>query len=145
MATKLNHLTVSGDFENLAVIGDFVNRAAAEAKLDDRATYAMQMAVDEACTNIIEHAYRGEGRGQIELRYEVRQDGLEIVILDQGAPFDPEEVADLDTTAPLSERSKRGMGIFFIRRLVDQVEYEFDTPRGNQLTLFKRQEQDDAR
>ncbi len=137
MASKHNQLAVSGHLKNLAVIGDFINQAALEANLDDRATYAIQMAVDEACTNIIEHAYGGEGRGQIELNYEIEPDGLKVVIYDQGNPFDPSKVPELDTQAPLSERSLRGMGIFFIQRLVDRVEYEFGTDRGNQLILFK--------
>ncbi len=138
MIISENQLTVSGYFENLAKIGDFIGQASAQAELGDRAAYALQMAVDEACTNIIEHAYGGQGRGQIHLTYHIRKDGLQVIIYDQGTPFDPSQIPKLDTQAPLPERSSRGMGLFFIRKLVDSFEFKFGTPAGNQLILFKR-------
>ena len=139
MAAK-NQLTVSGHFKNLSQIGDFVTAAAVRAGLDERAVYAVQMAVDEACTNVIQHAYGGEGEGQIRLVCHVRADGLEVTIYDRGQPFDPSRVPELNTKAPLSERARGGMGMFFMRRLLDSVEYRFNTPEGNQLILFKRRE-----
>lgn len=135
-----NQITVSGHFKNLAKIADFIEQAARQAGLDDQAAYAVQMAVDEACSNIIEHGYGGEGRGSIRLACQIQKDGLQIRIHDQARPFDPSQVPPLDTDAPLSERKPRGMGLFFIRQLVDQVEFEFDPPHGNRLTLFKRRE-----
>lgn len=139
MASK-NELTVVGNFENLARISHFIEQAAAGAGLDERSVYAMQMAVDEACTNIIEHAYGGEGQGDLRLICTAKKDGLQVVIYDQGTPFDPAQVPELDTEAPLHERQAGGMGLFFIRKLVDQVEFKFGTPQGNQLILFKRRE-----
>ena len=136
-----HHLTVSGYFENLAAIAEFISQAAGQARLDDKTSYALQMAVDEACTNIIEHAYGGEGIGSIQLTYEVRADGLEVIICDQGRPCDPSEVPELDTEAGLTERQARGMGLFFIYELVDKVKFEFGTAQGNRLTLFIRRKQ----
>jgi serine/threonine-protein kinase RsbW len=136
-----NQITVSGHFKNLAKIGDFIERAARQAGLDDQAAYAVQMAVDEACSNIIEHGYGGEGRGSIQLVCQIQKDGLQVMIRDQARPFDPSQVPQLDTEAPLSERKPRGMGLFFIRQLVDTAKFEFDPPHGNRLTLFKRREQ----
>ena len=131
-------LTVPGQFENLAKINEFVERMAAQAQLDDRASYAMQMAVDEACTNIIEHAYGGEGPNPIRLIGEPGQDGLAIIICDQGRPFTPTQPPTLDTQAPLEKRQPGGMGLFFIYKLVDHVEFEIGTAEGNRLRLFKR-------
>jgi serine/threonine-protein kinase RsbW len=135
-----NELRVAGNFENLAQISHFIKQAATQAGLDDRGTYAMQMAVDEACTNIIEHAYGGENKGELRLSCTVKKDGLQVIIYDQGMPFDPSQVPELDTAAPLHERQTGGMGLFFIRKLVDQAEFKFGTPQGNQLMLFKRRE-----
>ncbi len=135
-----NQLTVSGHFKNLSRISDFVTAAAVRAGLDERAVYAVQMAVDEACTNVIQHAYGGEGEGQIRLVCHARVDGLEVIIYDQGQAFDPSQVPELNTQAPLSERALGGMGMFFMRRLLDNVEYHFNTSEGNQLILFKRRE-----
>jgi serine/threonine-protein kinase RsbW len=139
MAAK-NELMVAGYFKNLARIGDFIEQAAVQAGLDERGVYAIQMAVDEACTNIIEHAYGGEGKGQIRLIYTASKAGLQVVIYDHGASFNPAEVPELNTNAPLEERELGGMGLFFIRNLVDRAEFKFGTPQGNQLILFKRRE-----
>lgn len=137
---RSKQLTVEGDLKNLARIGEFVGEAASQAGLADRAAYAARMAVDEACTNIIEHAYGGEGRGQIRLVCQIQADGLRIIIYDQGESFSPTNVPELDTEAPLEARPLGGMGLFFIRSLMDQVEFTFGTPEGNRLTLFKRRE-----
>ncbi len=133
-----NELVVPGYFENLTVISDFIVQAAAGAGLDERAVYAVQMAVDEACTNIIQHAYGGEGRGSIRLVYHVQPDGFQVTIYDQGKPFDPAQVPQFNPTLPLDQRPKGGMGLFLIRRSVDRVEFKFGTPDGNQLLLFKQ-------
>lgn len=138
MTISEDQLTVSGHFENLAKISDFIGHAAAQTGLDEKATYAIQLAVDEACANIIEHGYEGEGRGQIHLTYRIKEDGLQVVIYDQGKPFDPSQVPEPDIHAPLSERAPRGLGLFFIRNMVDSFEFKFGTHKGNQLILFKR-------
>jgi serine/threonine-protein kinase RsbW len=137
MSSK-HKLTVTGDFNNLARIADFINEIAVQAGLDDKACYAVQMAVDEACTNVIEHAYGGEGKGKIQLDCQIQAEGLQVTIIDRGAPFDPEQIPPLNTKAPITERSRRGMGVFFIHKLMDRVEYKFNTSQGNQLILFKR-------
>jgi len=135
-----NQLTIGGYFKNLIEISNFVGQAAVQAGLDERGVYAVKMAVDEACTNIIKHAYGGEGRGQIRLTCKVQIDGLQVTIYDQGKPFSPSQIPQLDTQAPLEARQSGGMGMYFIRTLMDDVEFEFGTPRGNQLKLFKRRE-----
>jgi serine/threonine-protein kinase RsbW len=133
-----DELIVPGYFENLSYIADFVAQAARQAGLDERAMYGIQMAVDEACTNIIEHAYGGEGKGSIRLICQNQPEGLQVTIYDQGIPFDPAQVPELNTQAPLDERQVGGMGLFFIYRLADRVEFTFGAPQGNQLILFKR-------
>jgi serine/threonine-protein kinase RsbW len=131
-------LTIAGYFKNLAKIGEFIEQAATRAGLDDHGIYAIQMAVDEACTNIIEHAYGGEGKGQIRLTCAVKKDGLQVIIYDHGIAFDPSQVPELNILAPLEERPEGGMGLFFMRKLVDRVEFKFGTAQGNRLVLFKR-------
>jgi anti-sigma regulatory factor (Ser/Thr protein kinase) len=138
--TSPHELTVPGFFENLAQIGAFITQVATAAGLDERAVYAVQMAVDEACTNIIEHAYGSEGQGPIHLVCQNQPDGLQIDIYDQGQPFDPTQIPPLDPLTPLYQRQPGGMGFFFIHRLVDRVEFQFGTPAGNRLTLFKHRE-----
>jgi serine/threonine-protein kinase RsbW len=129
-----------GQFDSLATIGEFVTLAAEDAGLDERAAYAVQMAVDEACSNIIEHAYGGEGRGSIECTCRVDDDGLTVILRDYGCTFDPTKVPDPDLQADLAERTGGGLGIFFMRRLMDKVQFESTPDSGNLLTMVKHRE-----
>ncbi|HNT26305.1 MAG TPA: ATP-binding protein [Anaerolineales bacterium] len=129
--------TYSGHLKHLAAICDFVTEQAALAGLDEAQTYAVQLAVDEAATNIVEHAYGGEGRGSFSITCKVTAEGLKVVLKDGGAPFDPSSVPEPVTGVPLEELKSRGLGVFLIRQMMDEVTYQFG-PDGNKLTLFKR-------
>jgi serine/threonine-protein kinase RsbW len=141
--TDTYELTVTADAANLASIAEFVIETTAAAGFDEQTSYAVQMAVDEACANIIEHAYRESDNGRIRLVCDIGDDGLTISIFDWGTPFEPDAIPRLDPTLPLEERSNRGMGMFFIDNLMDTVDYRFNTPDGNRLTLFKRKQRDE--
>lgn len=125
-------------YENLAKISQFVIQAAREAGLDESATYAVQLAVDEAATNIIEHAYQNSGEGQIQCSCTVLSDGLKIVLKDHGIPFIPESVPEPNLNAPLEELKTRGLGLYMMRKVMDEVKFEFSPKSGNKLTMIKR-------
>jgi serine/threonine-protein kinase RsbW len=127
-----------GRYDSLAEIGDFVREIAIQAGLGNFATYAVEMAVDEACSNIIEHAYGGEGRGEIICTCKVNSQGLIIELEDHGKPFDPQLIADPDLNSGLDNHPSHGLGLFFIRQWMDQVEFEFKENDGNHLILFKK-------
>lgn len=130
--------TFPGRFDGLATIGEFVCRAAEGAGLDDRAVYEVQLAVDEACSNIIEHAYGGEGRGDIEITCRIGSEGLTVMLRDFGRPFDPTSISLPDLTASLQDRDLGGLGLYFMRRLMDEIDFEFTPDSGNVLTMVKR-------
>jgi serine/threonine-protein kinase RsbW len=132
--------TFPGQFESLAAISEFVTSAAEVTGLDARATYAVQLAVDEACSNIIEHAYQGEGRGSIQCTCHIGEEGLTIVLRDYGRPFDPDKVPVPNVDACLSERTGGGLGLYFMRQLMDVVHFELTPNLGNVLTMVKRKE-----
>ncbi len=129
-----------GCFESLEKISDLVVRAATKAGLDDRAVYAVQLAVDEACTNIIEHAYGGEGKGNIECSIQVCRGEIKIILRDHGLPFDPKKVRKPKTHVPLEDLEPRGLGIFFMRNMMDEVQFEFCSDV-NILTMVKRSQE----
>lgn len=133
-------LTLPGRFESLSAFGEFVAQAAEAAGLDERAVYGVQLAVDEACTNIIEHAYGGEDRGEIECTCRINDRGLTILLRDQGTSLDPTNVPEPDVHASLEERDSRGLGVYFIRQLMDEVHFECTPESGNVLTLVKHRE-----
>jgi len=132
--------TFPGRFDSLRRISEFVARFAGAAGLEPKVIYAVEMAVDEACTNIIEHAYGGEGRGDIECTCQVSSDGLTVRLRDYGRPFDPSSVPEPDINAGLDERREGGLGLYLIRKLMDEVRFEFTPDSGNVLTMVKRKE-----
>lgn len=137
---KPETLTFPGRFDSLAAISEFVSRAAEAAGLDERAVYAVQMATDEACSNIIKHAYGGEGRGVIECTCRVDDDRLIVMLRDHGRPFDPASVPEPDLNSDLEDRDICGLGLYFVHKLMDEVCFEFTPGSGNLLTMVKRRE-----
>ena len=136
-------ITFPGRFESLAEISEFVTDAARTAGLDACDVDAVQLAVDEACSNIVEHAYGGEGHGDIECTCRVNDDGLTIILRDQGHPFDPSLVPEPNTTCPSLDDETctgGGLGLYFMRQLMDQVDFEFEPDSGNVVTMVKRKE-----
>jgi serine/threonine-protein kinase RsbW len=129
-----------GQFSSLMAICKFIAQAAAAAGLDERATYAVQMAVDEACSNIIEHAYEGKETGAIGCTCEITPDSLVVTLNDHGRCFDPTNASEPDLSANLGDRTQGGLGIYFIRKLMDRVEYKYSPDCGNTLKLAKRRE-----
>lgn len=127
-----------GRYDSLALIGEFIRGMAHKAGLGNFAAYTVEMAVDEACSNIIEHAYGGEDRGEILFTCKVSKQGLTIILEDFGKPFDPEIIGDPDVSGPLEDRPNHGLGLYFIRQWMDEVDFEFKENSGNRLTLFKK-------
>jgi len=125
-------------YESLAAIGEFITTAAEQAGFDECTAYQIQLAIDEACANIIEHAYGEEGSGVIQCSYRIRDDALVVMLRDTGEPFDPETVPEPNLSANLEERTGGGLGLYLIRRIMDEVNFDFESERGNVLTLIKR-------
>lgn len=132
-------------FENLGRVRDFVAELAEKCGLEPAAVYAVQLAVDEAFTNIIEHAYGGESEEKIECMCQIEKDALVITLRDCGKPFDPSAVPEPDFEADLEEREVGGLGLYFIHQLMDDVQFIFvDQPETgktcNLLRMVKRKE-----
>jgi serine/threonine-protein kinase RsbW len=130
-------LSVGSDMKNLAVIAGFVTKVAEKLGLDEDETFALQMAIDEACSNVMEHAYCGRSDGKVWLQVQAEDDQVVVVIRDQGEPFDPKSVPRPDISAPLHKRQNGGLGLYLMEKLMDSVEWEFDPERGNTLTMRK--------
>jgi serine/threonine-protein kinase RsbW len=126
-----------GKYESLERIGDFVRNVAEDAGFQKFAMYSIEMAVDEACSNIIEHAYGGEGKGTIHCTCTANDSNLIIVLRDRGKPFDPSNVSQPNLSKELDDREAHGLGLFFIRQWMDEVSF---TSKGSEniLTMVKR-------
>lgn len=130
--------TFDASFDNLDEIRDLVGNAARQAGFSDKEVYAIQLAADEASSNIIEHAYAGVKGGKIEIELSIAGKELKITMKDQGKPFDPSSVPEPNVTADLSERKIGGLGMYLMRKLMDEVSYVSSTDTGNLLTMIKR-------
>ena len=131
--------TFPGRFDSLAAISEFTRRAAEAAGFDDAAIYQVQLAADEACTNIIEHAYGGEGQGEIECTVQIESTGLAMTFRDKGSPFDPTCVPQPDLCCALENREAGGLGVFLIHKLMDEVHFDC-ADSGNALTIVKHKD-----
>ncbi len=126
-------------FENLDHVREFVGQAAQKCGLDSSDIYAVQLAVDEAFTNIIEHAYGGECLDKIECKCQIAALDLTVTLRDCGSPFDPSAVPDPDLNADLEDRDIGGLGLYFIRQLMDEVEFSFmkDPETGRRCNVLR--------
>ncbi|HPR35097.1 MAG TPA: ATP-binding protein [Anaerolineaceae bacterium] len=123
--------------DQLIAISAFVMNAIKDSPFDSRQRYAIDLAVDEACANVIDHAYGGVEQGEIRISLDLTEIGLKIIIQDDGEPFDPKCVAEPDLTSPIETRCERGLGVFLIHEVMDGASYDFSTPGVNQLTMVK--------
>lgn len=131
-------MVVPARHDQLARLAAFAAAAAAEVGFDQTQINRIELAVDEACSNIIDHAYAGQP-GEIEIEVSGERDrNLLIVITDQGKPFDPDSVQEYVPTASIDDAKVGGLGLHLMRQTMDQVCFEFGVPGvGNRLTMEK--------
>jgi len=127
-------LELDAKLENLSRISDFIANSVRALGLYDRKVFDLQMAVDEACANIINHGYRDK-RGSIALSCRKKGKNIVVTITDEGTPFDPTSVKTPDLDAIMEEQEIAGLGIYFIKTLVDAVNYDYRAGK-NVLTLI---------
>lgn len=129
-------LTVPGNLDDLPAILSFMEQTCEQAGVDSALRFDLQLAVEEACCNVIEHAYAGKG-GEFSITFETRGHDVVITLRDRGQPFDPGQVAEPDMDRPLAERPIGGLGIHLMYQLMDEVRFTFSED-GNTLVMVKR-------
>jgi serine/threonine-protein kinase RsbW len=132
-------LTITNDTACLAPVRDMVQRAIVEGHCPDEWGMQVQLAVDEAVTNIIEHAYSGVGRGlgTITLCQTIAVDRYQMIIEDNGLSFEPQTHGEIDIHEHVRRGRSGGLGIFLMRRIMDVVDYSFEAGVCNRLLLIK--------
>jgi serine/threonine-protein kinase RsbW len=130
-------LRVPSGTEFLATIRDVTRRMAELAGCDATVAAQVALAVDEASTNVIEHAYRGAPDRSVELRFVLGGDELRVEIVDDGAPVDPRTLPEVDLARYASEGRKGGLGVHLMGRIMDTVTFR-RTARGNVCCMVKR-------
>jgi anti-sigma regulatory factor (Ser/Thr protein kinase) len=142
-----NRLTVPGRYDQINAICDFVAQGAEQAGLDADAAFHVQLACDEACTNIIEHAYGGESQGDIDVSWKINRQTFTITLKDKGQPFNPNSVETPNIPQHPNEIDQLkigGLGLHFMRRMMDELIFQFDEKSGNTLIMVKRIKPEEA-
>ncbi len=130
-------ITRAAYLESLNEFREFLREhCAALPGMDADRLYDVQLAVDEACTNIITHGYAGMDPGSIILDLETDPGKVTVSLTDFGHSFEPDDTAVPDLNAPTEVRELGGFGLFFIRQSVDGMEYRV-TEDGNTMILTK--------
>lgn len=135
--SKVRTLALAARYENVPVAAKFVVEAAKEMGFDEQAVFHCQMAVDEACTNIIEHAYgNDEEKGTFKLILDMQDERLVITLVDKGRRFDPDSVPAPVIDPDPSKMKPGGLGLHLMKQLMDEVTFSFED-NGNKLTMVK--------
>lgn len=133
----LLEITEPAHLDRLARLRSFVEAACEQTGVDPTTCFALQLAVDEVCTNIIVHGYADREPGSIHLSFQHDQGQVKITIIDQGCPFDPQQAPHPDLAADWEERKIGGMGIYLVQTIMDEICYQANTEQGNRLVLIK--------
>lgn len=123
VARSIYTLTIPSSTRYLEDARRFVETYAAQADFPDTTVQQFKMAVDEACTNIIEHAYGGEADHPIDIAVIVEPARFTVRIRDKGLAFDPATYQEPNLFEFAKKRRSGGFGVLIMRRLMDHVEY----------------------
>lgn len=122
----MKELTIDATVENIEVVTDFVNEQLEALSCPMKAQMQIDIAIDELFGNIANYAYDPEV-GPATVRVEVVDTPLSVVItfIDHGVPYDPLKQEDPDTTRTAEEREIGGLGIYIVKKSMDEISYEY--------------------
>jgi serine/threonine-protein kinase RsbW len=126
----------AAELEALELFRDFIEDTCQQAGISDQVCYDLKLAVDEACTNIIQHGYAGMNPGSMILKLKLLGDQVVVTITDFGHSFEPAEPPTPDVDAIMADQQSGGFGLHFIYQTMDIVHYEA-TAMGNDLRFVK--------
>jgi len=136
--TQKNYqLKIPSQSDNLAIIRDVVAKVASRIGFDTDEASKIELAVDEACTNVIKHAYANNSNKMIEVSIKVDQKKLIIIVADKGKGFNPDKIKLPDLNESIKEGRKGGLGLCLIKTLMDKVEFEIKPGSKNQVKMIK--------
>ena len=130
-------IVLNNDIQEVPLLATFVEGVCEEVGMDAATTMQMNLAMEEAVVNVMNYAYPIGEKGEIAIEATTDNGMLNFVIKDSGTPFDPTAKEDADTTLSAEERPIGGLGIFLVKQIMDNVNYEYKEGK-NVLTLSKR-------
>jgi len=140
MEKQTSSITLKASLENLETINSFLHKWAKKASLSARGENELLLAVEEVFVNIVKYAY-AESLGKVTIHCRMDEDNLILQIKDEGISFNPLQLPEPHLASCLKERKVGGLGVFLMRRFVDNVKYE-KQGKYNVLTLVKSKKKD---
>jgi serine/threonine-protein kinase RsbW len=131
-------LNISSNTEKLSAVREFVSDAARNFGFDDETVSKISLAVDEACTNIIKHAYEYAPNKELEIKVLTNKQQFEVIITHQGKLLDPKLITTPDMKEYLVHPRRGGLGIHLMRLLMDSVEYKIRDDKKCEVHLMKK-------
>ena len=136
MARSVYTLRIPSSTRYLEDVRRFVADHAARSGLPEGTVEEFKIAVDEACTNVIKHAYKGDEARQVDVAVIVEPDRFTVRIRDEGEAFNQASYEEPNLVEAVHRRRAGGLGVHIIRRLMDRVEYR-TRGRVNEVQLTK--------
>jgi serine/threonine-protein kinase RsbW len=130
-------LSVNSNTDNLSHIREFTRTSAEKAGFSEDTIGKIILAVDEACTNIIKHAYKNLPGGIIDIEIEYSNPRFAIKIVDQGISFDVQKVPEPDIQEYYKQKRIGGLGVYLMKKLMDEVNYSTLKNNRNQIEIVK--------
>lgn len=130
-------LKIYSKTESLVEVRNFVSEAALNFGFDEETANKIVLAVDEACTNIIKHAYKYVPDKIIEIEVRPNSEKFEVKLTDYGISFDPRVVKTPNIKSSIMKYRKGGLGMYLMKSLVDKVEYNMNQNRRNTVRIIK--------
>jgi serine/threonine-protein kinase RsbW len=129
-------ITCEGRLESLAPLLAYVGRVSDDAGLRSEDAFAVRLAVEEVCTNVITHGYGDRAQGPLSVRARRDPQAFVVTIEDRAPTFDPADAPAADLASDWQTRPLGGVGWHLVRELMDDVRYE-PVPGGNRVTLIR--------
>lgn len=137
MALINEQMTVACDTKELVNIRAFVEAAARQCFTDRLMVTKVVMAVDEAVANVMEHAYQDAKTGDVSIAIAADDEAFSVTVTDHGRRFDPNNQPGVDVKDHIRQGKRDGLGIFIIRKIMDEIKYTFTEEQCNVLRMVK--------
>ena len=133
----MKSITVEAKIENVDKVTEFVNEVLEEKECPLKVQMQLDVAIDEIFGNIAYYAYgNGSGNATIQIEMEDNPPKITLTFIDQGIPYNPLESKDPDITLDIEDREIGGLGIFLVKKTMDELSYEYVDGQ-NILTMKK--------
>ena len=133
---QTQHLVLHNDVSQISRLPAFMDKVARMANLEPSLKFRLNLALEEAVSNVIQYAYPKDTDGQVDIDASLDGKDLSFTVSDRGKPFDPTSLAEVDINVDIKERKVGGLGIHIVRKIMDTVRYEREGDR-NKLTMTK--------